>query len=94
MKALDNIESVTIEATGEKQLRFRSFQQARDTVIATLIDTENFPDEGSAPFPVSGTREERERYIADIDDNDLYALGDYVFDRSTIGDTEKNSLTP
>jgi hypothetical protein len=43
MRAMDNIESVTIEATGERQLRFRSFQQAREIVLMTLVDTENFP---------------------------------------------------
>ena len=91
MRAMDNIESVTIEATGERQLRFRSFQQARETVILTLLETQNFPIDGAQPYDPTAPREDREKYLELLDDNDVYALGDHVFDHSTLGTDAKNS---
>ncbi len=95
MRAMDNIEAVQVDGgTGEKQLRFRNFQQAYETVVMCLIDVKNFPVDAPKPFPAKGDREEREAYIAEIDDYDVYAIGDYIFDHSTIGSAEKNSSTP
>lgn len=91
MRAMDNIEQVTIEATGERQLRFRSFQQAREIVLLTLIETENFPAGEPQKFDPKASREDRERYIELMDDGDVYALGDFVFDHSTLGVDAKNS---
>ena len=91
MRAMDNIESVVIEATGERQLRFRSFQQAREIVLSTLIETENFPAGAPEKYDRNASREDRERYVEMIEDGDVYALGDYVFDHSTLGKDEKNS---
>lgn len=90
MRAMDNIESVAIEATGERQLRFRSFQQAREIVITTLVDTENFPAGDHAKFDPKASREDREKYVELMEDNDVYAMGDYVFDHSTLGQDAKN----
>lgn len=90
MRAMDNIESVMIEATGERQLRFRSFQQAREIVLLTLIDTENFPAGEPEKFDSKASREDRERYVEMLEDGDVYALGDHVFDHSTLGQDAKN----
>lgn len=91
MRAMDNIESVTIEATGERQLRFRSFQQAREIVITALVDTENFPAGEPLKFDFKASREDREKYVELMEDNDVYAMGDHVFDHSTLGKDAKNS---
>lgn len=83
MEAMDNVEAVTVAATSERQLRFRTFQQARETVLKTLIETENFPSD--APLPYPGDREAQSRYVEMLDDADLYACGEHVFSHSTTG---------
>lgn len=95
MRAMDNVEAVQIDGgTGEKQLRFRGFQQAYDIVLLCLLEVENFPAENPVPYPAKGDREEKEKYLEMLDDFDVHALGDHIFDHSTIGSAEKNSSTP
>lgn len=94
MRAMDTVEVVHIEGSGERQIRFRTFEQARETVLACLVSAENFPVGEPVPFPANGTREERSRYLNMIDDYDVYRLGEHVFDHSTLGSAEKNSSTP
>lgn len=91
MHALDNVEVLTEDSSGAKQLRFRNFQQAREIVLGCLIETRNFPAGSPIEYPAKGSREERSKYLEMIDDHDVYALGDHVFDHSTIGVEEKNS---
>ena len=91
MRAMDNIESVIVEKTGERQLRFRSFQQALEIVLATLIDVENFPAGAPEKYDPKASREDREAYVEKIDDGSVYEMGDYVFDHSTLGQDAKNS---
>lgn len=95
MRAMDNVEAVQIDGgTGEKQLRFRGFQQAYDIVLMCLVDVENFPAGDPIPYPGKEGREEKERFLEMMDDFDVHALGDHIFDHSTIGSAEKNSSTP
>ena len=91
MHALDNVEVVTEDKTGAKQLRFRSFQQNYEIVLECLIEAKNFPASSPVEYPSKGSREEKAKYLEMIEDPDVYAMGDYVFDRSTIGVEEKNS---
>lgn len=91
MHALDNVEVLTEDKTGSRQLRFRNFQQAYEIVIDCLIEAKNFPSGAPVDFPAKGSREEKAKYLEMIDDHDVYAMGDYVFDHSTIGVEEKNS---
>ena len=94
MRATDTVEVVHVEGSGERQIRFRTFEQAREVVLACLIKVENFPSEEPIPYPGDGTREEKYRYLEMLDDYDVYRLGDHVIDHSTLGPPEKNSLTP
>lgn len=95
MQAMDNVEAVQIDGgTGEKQLRFRGFQQAYDTVLKCLLGVENFPADNPVPYPAKGDRDEKEKYLEMMDDFDVHALGDHIFDHSTLGSAEKNSSTP
>lgn len=91
MRAMDTVEVVHVEGSGERQIRFRTFEQARETVLACLVAVENFPVGEPVPFPVTGSREERSNYLEMLDDFDVYRLGEHVFDHSTIGSAEKNS---
>jgi len=94
MRAMDDVEAIQINGTGEQQLRFRSFQRAYEIVIACLMDVSNFPVGAAKPYPAAGSREDKAKYLEMLDDFDVHALGDYVFDHSTLGSAEKNSSTP
>ncbi|MEX1185321.1 MAG: hypothetical protein WEA80_01870 [Gemmatimonadaceae bacterium] len=94
MQAMDNVEAVQIDGSGERQLRFRGFQQAYEIVMRCLVDVENFPAGSPVPYPSKEDREARAKYLEMMDDFDVHALGDHIFDHSTIGSAEKNFSTP
>jgi hypothetical protein len=91
LEFMDNTEVVTEDGTGSRQLRFRSFTQSLELVLLTLIEAENFPAGEPVKYPKEGTREEKAKYIEDIDDGLIYVLGQEVFNRSTLGQDSKNS---
>lgn len=89
---MDNTEVVTEDLTSNtRQLRFRNFAQAREVVLLTLIEVENFPAGEPIKYPKAGSREEKSKYLEDVEDFSVYALGQYVFDHSTLGIDSKNS---
>jgi hypothetical protein len=91
MDFMDNMEVVTEDGTGTRQLRFRNFAQAREIVLLALLEAENFPAGEAEKYPIEGTRAEKSKYLEKIEDALLYVLGQHVFDHSTLGQDSKNS---
>ncbi len=95
MHALDNMEVEVVDArSSERQLRFRSFQQAYQIVLACLTEARNYPAGEPVEYVVDVSREKREAYLELMRNALIYELGHHVFDRSTLGPAEKKSLTP
>lgn len=95
MRAMDAMEVVQLDGrSGERQIRFRSFEQKREIALMCIIDVSNFPVGSPKPFPAKGDAEEKAKYLAEMEDVDVYLVGEYIFDHSTIGSAEKNSSTP
>lgn len=91
MEFMDNVEVITEDGTGSRQLRFRNFTQALEIVLLTLIETDNFPAGEPAKYSRDDTRSERARYLEVMEDSLIYVLGQEVFNHSTLGQDSKNS---
>lgn len=94
MYAMDTMESVTIATTGERTVQPRSFQHARELVLLSLVEAQNFPAGEAQPYPVSGSRTDKERYLDTVDDLLIFEFGTHIFTRSALGGEEKNFSTP
>jgi hypothetical protein len=94
MRVLDGMEVVVLDPTGGRQVKPCGMQQAYEAVLLTLVAVGNFPIGEPAPYPVEKGRDVRALYIDQLADADVFELGMYVIDRSTLGPPEKNSSTP
>lgn len=95
MHALDNMEvEIADGRSQERQLRFRSFQQAYQMLLACLVEARNFPAGEPVEYSADASREKREAFLELMPNALIYELGHHVFDRSTLGPPEKKSLTP
>lgn len=91
MDLLDNTEVITLDGTGTRQLRLRNFSQAREIVLLTLVETENFPAGASEKYQRDGSREDKSRYVEMLEDSDVLILGTHVFEHSSLGVDSKKS---
>ena len=92
----DAIRSNTqINADGTRTIIERTRQQARLIALEHIVSVDNFPVGAPQSWPAK--RDARERYLDQMDDDDVLELGDEVWKRSTLGADEdpiKNSSTP
>lgn len=92
MEVWDESDWVSVNPeTGERTIRPRGFRQARELVLRNLVDVQNFPVSSPKPFPKDGTRAERETYINDFDDIDLFLIGNEIREHSSLEREVKNS---
>lgn len=61
----------------------RVFRNAGEIVVTHVVSIENFPARSPQPWPKD--REDRERYLEQLDDDDVLELGNEVWVRSTLG---------
>jgi len=91
LNALDTSEKIVVDGGGERSVQPRGFAQARELVLLTLVSAENFPAGEPLPYPADKGVKEKSEYLEMIDDFLIFELGNYVFSRSALGETEKNS---
>jgi hypothetical protein len=87
--AYDDASRVIIQGDGTQVVAGRERQVALALCLSHIEDVQNFPVGAPKPWPI-GT-EERARYLEQLHDTDIAELGGEIYDRSTIGRTEKNS---
>ncbi len=67
----------------------RGVQQARNLCLSHIVDVENFPVGEPQPWPEE--IEARDKYLDQLDDLNVYEIGNEIRTRSTLGGAEKNS---
>ena len=80
---------------GSVQSIDRTHQNAYAIVLDHVVSIENFPAGASQPWPAK--RDDRMRYLEQLDDDDVLELGNEVWLRSSLGPDEasiKNSSPP
>lgn len=89
MAAIDDEDAIEVgAATRRIQLRLwqRNFALARDHIVAV----DRFPISAPKPWPATGTRAEKEAYLALMPEAAVYLIGQEVFEKSVIPVAAKN----
>jgi hypothetical protein len=96
MAVWDDGSWIRVESDGSKVIAQRGYQQALEMVRTHVVDVQNLQDaDGNVlPFPKDGTPAERAKFLECLDDVDVLIIGQYIRDRSSIGEPEKNLLAP
>ena len=89
-RVYDQREVIRQSANDDRAVESRMFSVAAELALTHLEDVENFPASEPKPWPRSGTREAKQKYLDMLADADLLALGIEVMTKSTLGDAEKN----
>jgi hypothetical protein len=91
LKSWDETRITEVRADGSTFLHDRSYQQAREIMLACLVSSENFPAGAPQAYPAKGTAAEREAWLTQIDDVQLLKLANEVRARSEIDPLAGNS---
>lgn len=89
MKAIDDEDAISY-ADGATRMQGRHWQRnfalARDHIVAV----ERFPVDAPKLWPVSGTRAEKEAYLALMPEAAVFLIGQEVFEKSIVSALAKN----
>jgi hypothetical protein len=89
MGVWDDNSWVTIDKEGKRTITPRGFQQAYDLCLSQITQVENFPLDGPQSWP--GSPAAREVYLEQLDDMDVFEIGNAVREKSALGAEVKNS---
>lgn len=79
--------------TGEKEVRPRTFRSALELVRLHLVKAENFPAGEPKAWPADGSAAEKDAYLSLLGEAVVYEFGEEIWERSRMGEPEKNSST-
>jgi hypothetical protein len=85
----DNIARTHFKPDGSRESVGRTHQLTRDLCLTNIEAVENFPAGENRKWPEG--REDRERFLEDLDDAALLEVGNEIWIRSSMGPAEKNS---
>jgi hypothetical protein len=88
-EARDGMVRRVVGATGETTVSQRDKRLSVEFCLSHIREIENFP--AGAPKPWPDTSDERLRYLDQLDDSAVQELGNEIWVRSELGETEKNS---
>jgi hypothetical protein len=91
MRVWDDHNWVTVDKDRNSAVISRGLQQALSLCISQLAEVQNFPLDGPKPWPLGGSRMEKEKYLEMLDDMDILEIGNAIRDKSTLEPEVKNS---
>lgn len=91
MRIWDDHNWVTVDKEGQRAITSRGLQQAHELCVSQLLEVQNFPLEGPTPWPVDGSKGEKEAYLEMLEDIDVFEIGDAIRTKSTLEVEAKNS---
>jgi hypothetical protein len=90
--AQDNLARTHFRPDGAREAVQRTHQLARELCLTNIEGIENFPAGEPKAWPES--REDRERYLEQLDDAAVTEVGNQIWERSQLEPAAKNSSTP
>lgn len=81
--------SLVAFADGTRETHRRETIVSLNLALQNIVAVENFPSDKPEMWPDG--REARLRYLEQLDDEDVFELGNEIYVRSTVGEAEKNS---
>jgi hypothetical protein len=91
LRSVDEMQIIELRPDNTRVLHDRSFQQAREILLACLVASENFPAGAPVAYPAKGTPAERDEWLAQLDPLDLYKLANAARERSAMDKLAGNS---
>lgn len=91
MRVWDDHNWVTVDREGQSAVNSRGLQQAHALCVSQIIEVQNFPLEAPRPWPAQGSKAEKEAYLEQLDDMDVFEIGNAVREKSVLEVEAKNS---
>lgn len=91
MRVWDDHNWVTVGTNGERAISTRGLQQAHELCLSQITEVQNFPLDGPKPWPDKGSKGEKEAYLEQLEDMDVFEIGNAIRNKSTLEVEAKNS---